>query len=282
VEDLTRRLKESREYLAKGRHQEALARLMHLTEKYPDDRDVKSAIAAALNLRGIAQAEAGAMDKAGIDFERSLRYQETADAHVSMGRLHQSKGQFQEAFQEYTRALDLDEDLAAAHEYLGYYFLEVGDPDQAVTAFGRAIAKGLASKHIYLGLWEAYMGLERKEQAHEAALEISKRLPEDDQVLGTLGLSYAVCQGDYDSAEHAWKRAVEINPRNLSSLFNLAGLAAVRSRRGEAMEYLKRCVAIDRGRTLAMWKEDINATRQKFAAYSGDEDFLDILGVTMK
>jgi tetratricopeptide (TPR) repeat protein len=282
VEDLTRRLKESREYLAKGRHQEALARLMHLTEKYPDDRDVKSAIAAALNLRGIAQAEAGAMDKAGIDFERSLRYQETADAHVSMGRLHQSKGQFQEAFQEYTRALDLDEDLAAAHEYLGYYFLEVGDPDQAVTAFGRAIAKGLASKHIYLGLWEAYMGLERKEQAHEAALEISKRLPEDDQVLGTLGLSYAVCQGDYDSAEDAWKRAVEINPRNLSSLFNLAGLAAVRSRRGEAMEYLKRCVAIDRGRTLAMWKEDINATRQKFAAYSGDEDFLDILGVTMK
>ena len=255
---------------------------MHLTEKYPDDRDVKSAIAAALNLRGIAQAEAGAMDKAGIDFERSLRYQETADAHVSMGRLHQSKGQFQEAFQEYTRALDLDEDLAAAHEYLGYYFLEVGDPDQAVTAFGRAIAKGLASKHIYLGLWEAYMGLERKEQAHEAALEISKRLPEDDQVLGTLGLSYAVCQGDYDSAEDAWKRAVEINPRNLSSLFNLAGLAAVRSRRGEAMEYLKRCVAIDRGRTLAMWKEDINATRQKFAAYSGDEDFLDILGVTMK
>ena len=280
MEELTKRLKEARGYLAQGRHQEALARLMHLTEMYPDDRDVKSAIAAALNLRGIAQAEAGAMDRAGIDFERSLRYQETADAHVSLGRLHQSRGQFQEAFQEYTRALDLDEDLAAAHEYLGYYFLEVGDPDQAVIAFGRAIAKGLASKHIYLGLWEAYMGLERKEQAHEAALEISRRLPEDDQVLGTLGLSYAVCQGDYDSAEDAWKRAVEINPKNLSSLFNLAGLAAVRGRRDEAMGYLRQCVAIDRGRTLAMWKEDIKASRQKFAAYSGDEDFLDILGVT--
>ena len=282
MEDLTRGLKESREHLAKGRHQEALARLMHLTEKYPDSREVKTAIAAALNMRGIAQAEAGAMDRAGIDFERSLRYQETADAHVSMGRLHQSRGEFQEAFQEYTRALDLDEDLGAAHEYLGYYFLEVGDPDQAVTAFGRAIAKGLASKHIYLGLWEAYMGLERKDQAHEAALEIWRQLPEDDQVLGTLGLSYAVCQGDYDNAEEAWKKAVEINPKNLSSLFNLAGLAAVRSRRQEAMDYLRRCVAIDRGRTLAMWKEDISASRQKFAAYSGDEDFLDILGVTAK
>jgi tetratricopeptide (TPR) repeat protein len=282
MEERNKRLKEAQGYLAQGRHQEALARLMHLTEKYPDDRDVKIAIAAALNLRGIAQAEAGAMDRAGIDFERSLRYQETADAHVSLGRLHQSRGQFQEAFQEYSRALDLDEDLGAAHEYLGYYFLEVGDPDQAVTAFGRAIAKGLASKHIYLGLWEAYMGLERKEQAHEAALEISRRLPEDDQVLGTLGLSYAVCQGDYDSAEDAWKRAVEINPKNLSSLFNLAGLAAVRGRRQDAMDYLKKCVALDRGRTLAMWKEDINASRQKFAAYSGDEDFLDILGVTAK
>jgi tetratricopeptide (TPR) repeat protein len=279
MEDLTKGLKKAREHLAHGRPQEALAPLMHLTEKYPDNREVKSAIAAALNLRGIAQAEAGAMDRAGIDFERSLRYQETADAHVSMGRLHQSRGEFQEAFQEYTRALDLDEDLGSAHEYLGYYFLEVGDPDQAVTAFGRAIAKGLASKHIYIGLWEAYMGLERKDQAHETALEISRQMPEDDQVLGTLGLSYAVCQGDYDSAEDAWKRAVEINPRNISSLFNLAGLAAVRSRRDEAMMYLKKCVEIDRGRTLAMWKEDINASRQKFAAYSGDEDFLDILGV---
>ncbi len=280
MEDLTRGLKEAREQLSKGRHQEALARLMHLTEKYPDSREVKSSIAAALNLRGIAQAEAGAMDRAGIDFERSLRYQETADAHVSMGRLHQSRGKFQEAFQEYTRALDMDEELGSAHEYLGYYFLEVGDPDQAVTAFGRAIAKGLASKHIYLGLWEAYMGLERKEQAHESVLEISRQLPEDDQVLGTLGLSYAVCMGDYAHAEEAWKRAVEINPKNLSSLFNLAGLAAVRGRRDEAMGYLRQCVAIDRGRTLAMWKEDVKASRQKFAAYSGDEDFLDILGVT--
>lgn len=280
MEDLARGVKAAREYLSQGRHQEALARLMHLTEKYPDNREVKRAIAATLNLRGIARAELGEMDRAGLDFERSLRYQETPDAHVSMGRLHQSRGEYQDAFTEYTRALDLDEDCAAAHEYLGYYFLEVGDPDQAVAAFGRAIAKGLASKHIYLGLWEAYMGLERKEQAHEAVLEISRQLPDDDQVLGTLGLSYAVCLGDYDQAEEAWKRAAQINPKNLSSLFNLAGLAAVRSRRQEAMDYLRRCVAIDRGRTLAMWKEDISASRQKFAAYSGDEDFLDILGVT--
>ncbi|HEY3226661.1 MAG TPA: tetratricopeptide repeat protein [Planctomycetota bacterium] len=280
MDDLKKGLKESREFLSKGQHREALARLMHLTEKYPDDRDVKSAIAAALNLRGIAEAEKGDMDRAGVNFERSLGYQENADAHVSLGRLHQSKGEFQEAFQEYTKALDLDEDLGAAHEYLGYYFLEVGDPEQAVTAFGRAIAKGLSSKHIYLGLWEAYMGLERKEQAHEAILTISQELPEDDQVLGTLGLSFAVCQGDYDQAEEAWKRAIGINPRNLSSLFNLAGLAAVRGRRKEAMDYLQLCVNIDKGKTLAMWKEDIGASRQKFAAYAGDEDFLDILGVT--
>jgi len=280
MDDLARGLKESRELLSKGRLQEALARLMHLTEKYPDNREVKSSIAAALNLQGIARAEAGQMDRAGIDFERSLGYQENAEAHVSLGRLHQSRGEFQEAFQEYTKALDMDEDMAAAHEYLGYYFLEVGDHDQSVTAFGRAIAKGRTSKNIYLGLWEAYMGLERKEQAHEAILEISHRLPDDDQILGTLGLSFAVCLGDYDQAETAWKQAVKLNPKNLSSLFNLAGLAAVRSRRKEAMEYLRRCVAVDSAKTLAMWKEDIHAARQKFAAYSGDEDFLDILGVT--
>ena len=156
MEDLTKGLKKAREHLAQGKPQEALPSLMHLTEKYPDNREVKSAIAAALNLRGIAQAEAGAMDRAGIDFERSLRYQETADAHVSMGRLHQSRGQFQEAFQEYTRALDLDEDLATAHEYLGYYFLEVGDPDQAVTAFHDDLAAYGMADRVLVATWSEF------------------------------------------------------------------------------------------------------------------------------
>ena len=67
----------------------------------------------------------------------------------------------------------------------------------------------------------------------------------------------------------------------LTVVAGLVGAAnQVRGRRQEAMDYLRKCVVIDKGRTLAMWKEDIGASRQKFAAYAGDEDFLDILGVT--
>ncbi|MBI4565791.1 MAG: tetratricopeptide repeat protein [Planctomycetes bacterium] len=278
--DLDQGVRKSKSLLARGKINEALARLMHLTEKYPGDEEVKRQIAEALNRRGLFHAEAGDIRRAETDFNQSLRYHENATAHINQGRVHQIRGEYAEAFSEYTRGLEIDEDLPEAHEYLGYYFLEVGDHEQAAVAFGRAIAKGRATKHIYLGLWEAYLQLERKEQAHETILEVARAHPDDDQILGTLGLSYAVCLGDYDQAEEAWKRAVQINPRNLSSMFNLSGLAALRGRREDALGYLRQCAEIDRSRTLLLWKEDLRSENRKFAAYAGDEDFLDVLGVT--
>ncbi len=277
-DDLVRGLKESRGLLQGGRIREAMARLMHLTEKYPDDTDVRGLIAEALNKRGVAYAEAGDLERALSDFQRSTGYQDSAPAHVNLGRLHMGQGHTDSAFQEFTAALELDEDYPEAHEYLGHYFVDQGDFEQAAAAFGRAIAKGGETKSAFLGLWESYVGLERKEQAHEVAEEVARRLPQDDEAFSNLGLSWAVCKGDYEKAEAAWRKSVELNPKSHSSLFNLAGLAALRGRRDEAMDWLKKCVAVDRDRTLALWKEDIHAAKQKFAAYAGDEDFLDILG----
>lgn len=277
-EELARRTKEARGLLDQGKVREALGRLMHLTEKYPDARDVRAMIAEAMNRRGEAFGESGDLERAESDFRRSLAYHESAMAHVNLGRIHMSRRELDPAFRELTQGLEMDEDLPEAHEYLGYYFLETGDFEQAVHALGRAITKGAVRKPVYLGLWEAYMGLERKEQAHETAEELARQLPEDDEVIAQLGLSWAVCRGDYEEAEKAWSRAAARNPKNLPALFNLAGLAAVRGRREEAMDWLRKCVAVDRDRTLALWKDDIHASRQKFAAYAGDEDFLDILG----
>lgn len=280
MHEVKKGLREASGLLSKGKVKEALARLMRLTEKYPDDIGVKRAIAAALNQRGVSRAEAGDLNSAATDFDRSLGYYDSPEGHINLGRVHQSHGQFAEAFTEYTKALEMDEDVPEAHESLGYYFLEVGDFDQAVVAFGRAIAKGRTTKTVFLGLWQAFMGLERKSQAHEAILELARREPEDDDVQAALGISWAACIGDLEKAEEALTRALGLNPRHLPALFQLAGLAAVRGRRPEAMAFLKRCVDIDRDQTLAMWKHDLRAPSRHFAAYAGDEDFLDILGVT--
>lgn len=274
-------LNEARRLLEAGKIKDALARLMRLTEKYPDDTDVRTGLAASLVTRGADFASRGDFDRAAGDFERSLNYSPTPEAHLNLGRVHQVRGRFEDAFAQFTQALDMDEDLPAAHEAMGHYFLAVRDFDQSATAFGRAIAKGGDGRSIYLGLWEAYVGLGRLEQAHETIMEAAAKWPEDDTVLGTVALSWAVAKNDHAAAEEWWKKAVVLNAGNLPALFNLAGLAALRGQRDEALAWLRRCMEVDAARTREMWKEDITAPMRKFAAYQGDEDFLDVLG-TMK
>lgn len=274
-----RGLDEARRLLESGKLREAYSRLLHLTEKYPDDEQVRGHMAEALVMQGATHAEAGEFGRAMTEFERSIRFSETPEAHINLGKIHLVKGEFEDAFSEYSKALDLNEDLPVAHEALGHYFLETKDFDQAANAFGRAIAKGGHTRGVYLGIWEAYVGAGKMDHAHDAIMDALKRWPEDDGILGWVGLSFAVAQNDHESAEEYWKKAVVRNPKNLPSLFNLSGLAALRGHREEALDYLKRCVAVDKSRTLEMWGADRQDPRRKFAAYEGDEDFLDVLGV---
>jgi tetratricopeptide (TPR) repeat protein len=157
--------------------------------------------------------------------------------------------------------------------------LEVKGFDEAANAFGRAIAKGGPTKAVYGGLWEAYMGLGRTDQAHDAILEALSRWPDDDGILGTVALSWAVAKNDHEQAEITWKKAIQKNPNNLPSLFNLAGLAAMRGDRDEALVYIKKCCAVDKEQTLSMWREDAHQPKRRFSGYAGDEDFLDVLGL---
>lgn len=276
-----KKLVEAERLLSEGRHKDALSRLFPLTEKYPDDTKVRRGIASGLAAQGLAKAERGHLDAAASDFERSLRYADNAEAHVRLGQVRQAQGQLDDAFAELSRALEMDDENATIHEALGHYFLARLDFEQAANAFGRSLSKGGTARSCYLGLWEAYMGLNRHEQAHETALDAGKLYPEDDAVLGTVGLSFAVACNDHDSAEIWWRKAVERNPKNLPALFNLAGLAALRGQRDAALGYIRQCVDVDRVRTLEMWREDAHAPRRKFAAFVGDEDFLDLLGVTV-
>ena len=96
-------LDEAKKLLRGGKLREAFSRLLHLTEKYPDDEQVREGMAEALVMQGANHAEAGEYRRAATEFERSIRYSETAEAHVNLGRIHQVLGQFDEAFGEYTK-----------------------------------------------------------------------------------------------------------------------------------------------------------------------------------
>lgn len=275
--DLRRGLKEARESLKNGKLREALARLFHLTEKYPEDREVKGEIAVALLRQGHVHADRGKMEQARDDFERSIRYSETAEGHVSLGRIYQSQGEFDDAFAEYTRALDLNENLPVIHECLGYYFLEIQDFEQAVKAFGNALSVGATDRDVYVGLWKAHMAQERLDRAHETIAEAVQKMPNDDVLLTLAGLT-ASMRHEGEKALEWWARAVLVNPRNVDAHFYLAGEAARQGRRTDALKGLRKCASIDTERTQTLWKQDARQPHSRFGTYHQDEDFLDAIG----
>jgi tetratricopeptide (TPR) repeat protein len=238
---------------------------------------VKGQIAVALLVRGRDHAEHGKLDQAREDFERSIRYQETPEGHVYLARLHQVQGEFDSAFAEYTRALDLDENLPAIHENLGSYFMDIQDFEQAAKAFANALAIGATGREAYIGLWRANVALGRLDRAHEAIMDALAKAPEDDVVLTVAGMSCHLRRETEQAQEH-WEHAVRVNPKNVDAHFHLAGLAAQEGRREEALDLIRRCVALDAARTKALWKQEAGSPHPRFSHYFGDEDFLDALG----
>ncbi len=274
--DIQRGLREARQNLKNGRVREALARLFHLTEKYPDDREVRGELAVALLAQGRDHAKRGKIDLAQEDFRRSIRFSETPEGHLSLGRLHQTRGEFEDAFAEYSRALDLDENIPAIHENLGSYFLDVQDWEQASKAFGTALACGAKGRDAWIGLWRAYVALERLDKANDVIVDALAKLPDDDVINVVAGVTASMRQ-ESERAEEYWLKAVKLNPRNVDAHFHLAGLSARRGERDQALKRLRTCASIDVDHTRMLWKQDAHLPHPRFAGYGGDEDALDIM-----
>jgi tetratricopeptide (TPR) repeat protein len=275
--DIQRGLREARQNLKSGRVREALARLFHLTEKYPDDGEVRGELAVALLAQGRDHAEHGKLELAREDFRRSIRFSETPEGHLYLGRLHQIRGEYEDAFAEFTRALDLDDNIPAVHENLGLYFLEIQDWEQAAKAFGTALACGATGRDAYIGLWRAYTALERLDKAHDVIEDALGKMPDDDTLHVVAGIT-ASMRHETEEAEDHWLKAAKLRPKNVDAHFYLAGLAAARGDRDETLKKLRTCAAIDVERTRSLWKQDAGLPHPKFSGYRGDEDVLDILG----
>ena len=75
--------------------------------------------------RGIAYAEKGQFDQAGDDFTKALEIDpKSADAYYNRGIAYVNKGQFHWAIDDFTKALEIDSKSAGAYYYRGiaYYF----------------------------------------------------------------------------------------------------------------------------------------------------------------
>ena len=230
------------------------------------------------NARGIELADRGWLDEAVKEFEKAIELDPaSAHAHDNLATVYAEQRRFREALAEYLLALRLDPEGATAHYNLASFLASHGG-DMAVAEYKEALAlePGYQDAQLNLGLTLADQGkvaeakealgaaaaqdpkdaLARHELAgllmdegdHRAAIGLLKEVvrlePANFEAHLDLGICYAQ-KGFYAEAERAYARAHELSPEDVLVNYNLAALMALWARPVEALEALRRALAVD-------------------------------------
>lgn len=226
-------------------------------------------------------ADPGTYQRLAQDGERALaaaRYREaqqayealrrlspgTAAVHARLGLIYFQQRKFTEAVEPLRRALALDSRLPKIDVLLAMSLSELGRFDDALAGLRRGFADAsdpILQRMVGLHLQRAYTGLRRDREAVEVALELSRRHPDDPEVLyhsGRLFANFAYLQtmrladvapdsiwlhqaageadesqGLYDAAISAYRKVLALAPRRPGIHFRI-GRALLASGRGGA------------------------------------------------
>jgi tetratricopeptide (TPR) repeat protein len=276
--EVTRVIERARRVLSEGRYDEALRDLLHLGEKYPDAGEIRPEIAQVLLRRGKSRLTKGKLKEGRADVEHSLDWAVLPEAIVQLARVLIEEGDLDRAHEYLSRSLDVDDSFGPAYEALGYVLMRWNEYGEAAKTFEQALSCDYATPELFLAVWHSYMTIEKLDRAHDLLLDGLERFPQNDRLYAAAGDSFVYAKGDSDAAEPYWRKAIELNPRNFSALFSLAGLGASRGHRRESLELLRRCLHIDREKTLARWREDLESPLGRFQDYRQDREFRALLG----
>jgi tetratricopeptide (TPR) repeat protein len=177
--------------------------------------------------------------------------------HLDCGYLLecQARNQLRRSIEHYERAIGLDPRRLEAHYQLIGARAALREPEIPVAIYERRLEASPQDADSYRLLATAYLFAHRYENARrvvEAGLALG---PDDARLIERRG-ELRAGTGDPDGALADWRRALELDPDNLSPLYSSAFLLEREGRPGEAAQAWRRIVEWhqERGFTLeAQW-----------------------------
>jgi len=161
------------------------------------------------------------------------------------------QGRFEEALEMLRRAVELSPDNARAYLVMGAVYDYLGDLDASIAATKKSIELSpTRAAYRDLGLGYFYNGeYQLAIDAYQRAIELG---PDDHWSWGSLALAYLFMEGKEDAAEAAFATAVELASaameRNERDWATLAGLAMYNVLTGAVEQGVKRItMAVDEG-----------------------------------
>jgi len=200
---------------------------------------------------GVALHRQGKTDNASESFREAIRLKpDFAEAHNELGLVLQSRGQLGDALGHYQKALALRPAYPEAHYNAGVVLGMLNRPEEAIACFRQAakLRPDHAEAHSRLGA--IFASLKRPDEAvfhYRRAIAIR---PDDVEALNSLAgalLNRIASQDDFTEAEKCYRQALRQRADLPVILMNLSVLLRDTGRHDEAMDCLRRALALKPG-----------------------------------
>ncbi len=173
------------------------------------------------------------------------------DTLLDLGELLMEMDQRTAAAEKFRQVLDLDPEECTAHYQLGILAEGEGDYRQALEKFKFVLARDSHFGGAHLQIAQIYYRIKNRAEAlHHANCELAQR-DLDEQNLLELGHLF-MDLGQLDSAQTAFRRLLETNPRNADARHSLAVSMLLAGRLDEGVAQCKLALKIQPKYMLAM------------------------------
>lgn len=177
--------------------------------------------------------------------------------HVNRGEAFLKERRWQEASLEFRNALQIDDNLAAAHWGLAQAYEQLGRSSEYIEELQRAAKLDPANVQARLRLANAYLlGFSRQKnpemlaEAERLAGEINAREPNNPD--GRILLANVIFfKGDAAQAERIIKEAVALDPRRVESYMGLARFYLQTNRMADAEGVYRQAISVNERSSLA-------------------------------
>jgi tetratricopeptide (TPR) repeat protein len=167
-------------------------------------------------------------------------------AHLSLGSILGSEGNFEEALLSFDRAIDLDASFSIGHNNRGNVLRVMGKPEEAIQAFNTALKFDPENLVARIGHAIALSDLGVSKSTDEAESILREILRKDPTLAAAHnGLGNILSnRGDHEEAIRSFLCAVELDPGDISALNNLGNSLNAVGRNEEAITVFQQAIEL--------------------------------------
>lgn len=189
--------------------------------------------------------------------------------YTEMGIAATEQGRFEEAYDFFQRALEIDPSYPPALYNMGNTLAKEGRYEAAIKAYQKAIQKDPDLIMAYDNLGKSHLRLGRMEAAIDTFDAVLAIRPDFVNALVGKGAVYHVT-GNFEKAVSLYRRAIEIQPGFAPAYYNLACAYARSGRLEAAKSAVRKAITLDEAyKTKALNDRDLKALRSWLEAGGG-------------